>query len=255
MAIKTPRPELVSRPDIIRRFMQEVRITAQFDHPGVVPGYEVGEADGRPYLVMKLIRGRTLADILKERSAPADELPRFLQVFEHVCQTVAYAHSRGVIHRGLKPTDVMIGSFGEVQVIDWGLAKFVPPAPADPNDPDEPGAIVGTPAYMPPEQARGDTDRVDERSDVFGLGGILCEILTGHPPFTGRSIPRIVAQAAAGNLSGAFVRLDACGADRRLIALCKRCLAPDPANRFADGGAVAAAVTAYRTGTAEQTRR
>ncbi|HJZ60507.1 MAG TPA: serine/threonine-protein kinase, partial [Gemmataceae bacterium] len=247
MAIKTPRPELATRPDIVRRFMQEVQITAQLPHPGVVPVYEIGEADGQPYMVMELIQGRTLADILKGRPAPAGDLPRFLQLFERVCQAVGYAHSQGVIHRSLKPHDVMIDESGRVKVIDWGLAIGVTDLGVS-RDTDGPGPVLGSPSYMPPEQARGDTDLVNYWSDVFGLGGILCEILTGHPPFTGRSIPQIVAAAAAGDLSSACARLDACGADRRLIALCKRCLAPDPADRFADASAVAAAVAAYRAG-------
>src|SRR5204862_1202675 len=135
--------------------------------------------DGRPFLAMKLIKGRTLADDLAGRQSPADQLPRFLGIFEQICQTVAYAHSRGIIHRDLKPHNVMVGKFGEVQVMDWGLAKLVgqagPPAvvQADPAKPEtriEPGrtdnpesktragSVVGTIRYMPPEQARGEAE-------------------------------------------------------------------------------------------------
>src|SRR5262249_32681315 len=153
-------------------------------------------------------KGRTLAQLLKERGSP-DDLPRFLAIFEQVCQTVAYAHARGVIHRDLKPTNVMVGSFGEVQVMDWGLAKVLkeggladePPAPEEPApavsviqtvrsgseaDASQAGSALGTPAYMAPEQAGGDVERVDRRADVFGLGSILCEILTGQPAYIGR---------------------------------------------------------------------
>src|SRR5262249_2630896 len=151
-------------------------------HPGVVPVHELGEHEGRPYLAMKLVRGQTLARLLAARSSPAQDQARFLGVFEQVCQTVAYAHSQGVIHRDLKPANVMVGAFGEVQVMDWGLAKVLdtpePDAPARADDPllarrapeegTQAGAVVGTRAYMPPEQARGESDRLDRRGDVFG---------------------------------------------------------------------------------------
>src|ERR1700733_9229977 len=109
------------KPELLRRFVEEAQIGGQLQHPGLAPGYELGTfADSRPYFTMKLVKGRTLAQFLNERSGPADDLPRFPGIFEQVCQTVAYAHARGVIHRDLKPTNVMVGSFGEVQVMDWG---------------------------------------------------------------------------------------------------------------------------------------
>src|SRR5262249_34124465 len=145
-------------------------------------------ADGRPFFAMKLVKGRTLAELLEARRDPADDLPRFLDVFEQVCRTVAYAHSRGVIHRDLKPSNVMVGAFGEVQVMDWGLARALaegpaaePAAPAGgtvirtvpadtPRTPSQAGQVLGTPGYMAPEQARGEVELVDQRADVFGLG-------------------------------------------------------------------------------------
>ena len=114
-------------PDLVRRFVEEAQIGGQLQHPGIVPVYELGTfADRRPYFTMKLVKGRTLAELLDGRQDPADDRPRFLAIFEQVCQTVAYAHARGVIHRDLKPANVMVGSFGEVQVMDWGLAKVLP---------------------------------------------------------------------------------------------------------------------------------
>jgi serine/threonine-protein kinase len=207
LAVKVLREDYRGRPDLGRRFREEAQITGQLQHPGIPPVHEVGTlADGRPFFAMKLIKGRTLADLLSERSAPAADLPRFLGIFEQVCQAVAYAHSKGVIHRDLKPHNVMVGAFGEVQVMDWGLAKvlgdrgspntgkveevsaIVTDRAATPGWASQPGAQLGTPAYMAPEQARGEVDRLDERCDVFGLGAILCVLLIGQPPFRGGSL-------------------------------------------------------------------
>src|SRR5262249_25542552 len=124
------------RPELLQRFVEEAQIAGQLQHPGIVPVYELGQfPDRRPYFTMKLVKGRTLATLLAERGSPGADIPgspsegmRFLKVFEQVCQTVAYAHARGVIHRDLKPSNVMVGNFGEVQVMDWGLAKVLPPA-------------------------------------------------------------------------------------------------------------------------------
>src|SRR5262249_43078848 len=156
------------------------------------------------------------------------DLPVYLAIFGQLCQTVAYAHSRGVIHRDLKPGNVMVGAFGEVQVMDWGLAKilggeraaetatraeevstlFTVRTAANDSSTQE-GTVMGTPGYMAPEQARGEVESLDERADVFGLGAILCVILTGQPPYIG---PRtdLHRQAARGELTGAFTRLDGC---------------------------------------------
>src|SRR5262249_13339000 len=212
------------------------QIGGQLQHPGVVPIYDVGSfADRRPFFTMKLVKGQTLAALLQGRSDPADGLPRFLGVFETDCQTMAYAHSRGVIHRDLKPSNIMVGGFGEVQVMDWGLAKVLPrggvvdDAAAGKADGQESaiatirrgpggelsqaGSVLGTPAYMAPEQARGAIDRLDERADVFALGSILCEILTGKPAFTGGSAAELLRQAGRGDLGAALARLDARGVE------------------------------------------
>src|SRR5262249_53005416 len=155
------------------------------------------------YFTMKLIKGHTLTKLLEERCNPAADLPRFLTIFANVSQTLAYVHSQGVIHRDLKPGNIMVGAFGEVQVMDWGLAKHADatavteagPAPSPPQQTGNqagtepldlwtmPGQAVGTLAYMPPEQARGELERVGTWSDVFGLGAILCQILTGRQPY------------------------------------------------------------------------
>src|SRR5262249_37327112 len=202
-------------------------------------------ADRRPFFAMKLVKGHTLAQLLEARKDPADDRPRFLSIFEAVAQTVAYAHARGVIHRDLKPSNVMVGSFGEVQVMDWGLAKVLPrggaaddaqagkapqetviaTARSSPDAPglSHPGSAMGTPAYMAPEQARGETERIDERADVFALGSVLCEVLTGQPAFVGRSSGEILRQAALGDTADALARLGACGADAELVAIAVDC--------------------------------
>jgi serine/threonine protein kinase len=281
VAIKMLAPGARGAERAVYRFVEEARITARLQHPGIPPIYQVGAlADGRPYLSMKLIRGRTLGAILTAReqrpsSRSADELdltaldsPGLLQIFEQICQAVGYAHARGVVHRDLKPANVMVGSFGEVQVMDWGLAKARGPngavacaadgatATADATPPDAfsapnaeatlVGHAMGTPQYMPPEQACGAWERVDARADVFALGGILTAILTGLPPYTDPTREAVLRRAVACDLAGCIARLDECGADADLIDLAKWCLAPDPDDRPADGAEVARQVAAYR---------
>jgi serine/threonine-protein kinase len=263
LAIKVLLDRHRDRPDLERRFLAEARVGARLQHPGVVPVYELGRAgDHRPFFTMKLVQGQTLAALLATRPSPADDLARFLSVFEQVCQALAYAHSLGVLHRDLKPANVMVGAFGEVQVMDWGLAKVLPQeedgvvdSGRAPGGESQAGIVLGTPAYMAPEQARGEAARVDERADVFGLGAILCEILTGQPPHGGLSTSATFQMAARGDLSAARARLEGCGADRELVGLAVACLEPDPAGRPRDAGAVARAVTAYRAGVQERLRQ
>jgi tetratricopeptide (TPR) repeat protein len=262
-----------SSPRALDRFATEAKITANLAHPAIPPVHQLGTlADGSPFLAMKLIRGRTLADELAARPSPSTDLPRFVQVFEQVCQAVGFAHSRGVIHRDIKPLNVMVGQFGEVQVMDWGLArKDEPGARRQQPEEDRPrvdsffidhsatartaaGSVMGTPSYMPPEQARGDWDAVDCRADVFALGAVLCDILTGKPAYTGTTDRAVWLRACEAELSDAYSRLGACGADAELVALARHCLSPQPEDRPADGKAVADAVAAYRTGVEERLR-
>jgi serine/threonine-protein kinase len=284
LAVKILLEQHRENPDLIRRFIEEAQISGQLQHPGVVPVYELGTlADRRPYFAMKLVKGRTLTALLEERAGPADDQPRLLGIFEQVCLTMAYAHTRGVIHRDLKPSNIMVGSFGEVQVMDWGLAKVlaqggaVDDATAGRIDHEtviqtarsgagagagagadagasQAGSIMGTPAYMPPEQASGEVDRLDERADVFALGSILCEVLTGQPAFTGRTMGEIQRKAARGDLSDACGRLDACGADPDLVALARDCLACEREDRPRNAGAVTDRLTAYLSGVQERLR-
>jgi serine/threonine-protein kinase len=273
MAVKVLLDRHRDNAEMVRRFVEEAQIGGQLQHPGLVPIYELGTfADRRPFFSMKLVKGHTLAQLLEGCNDPAEDLPRFLSIFESVAQTVAYAHARGVIHRDLKPSNVMVGSFGEVQVMDWGLAKVLPRGGiADDAQAGKPahhetviatarsggdgdtglshaGSVMGTPAYMAPEQARGEVDRIDERADVFALGAILCEVLTDEPAFLGRTAGEIQRRAALGDLADAIGRLDACGADKDLIALAKDCLAREPEDRPRDARVVAGRVTTYLAG-------
>jgi serine/threonine protein kinase len=221
-----------------------------------------------------------------QRDSLEEELRRLTRIFEQVCQAVAYAHSQGVIHRDLKPANIMVAAFGETQVMDWGLAKRLrEPAtattgqgaaplglettPSDGGacgeaDLTRPGAVMGTFAYMSPEQARGETELVDARADVFALGAILCQILTGQPPYLGRTARELWEQAAAGELTATMARLNqhvklhVSSPDQleaRLASLAIRCLAPVPSERPAHAGEVAVAVTAALTRAAEAHRQ
>jgi serine/threonine-protein kinase len=211
---------------------------------------------------------------LAQRTDPSDDRPRFLKVVEQVSQAVAYAHSKGVIHRDLKPANVMVGAFGEVLGMDWGVAKVLGPAASQASLPSAPatgdvlprlpegaerqtqaGTTLGTPAYMAPEQARGEIDCLDERTDVFGLGAILCEVLTGQPPYTGSDSLSVLYQAAHGELAEAFAQLNRCGADPELIELARRCLAAARDERPRTAADVAQGLTSYLAGVEARLRR
>ncbi|MEY4567490.1 MAG: hypothetical protein RLY14_2460 [Planctomycetota bacterium] len=238
------------------RFVTESKITAKLPHPCIPPVYALGSfGNGTPYLAMKFIRGRTLAAELTERTDIEKNLAYFIHIFEQIAQAVGFAHSRGIIHRDLKPLNVMLGEFGEVQVMDWGLAKesgdvlhteLLQQTQNDSNDPalTLAGAIMGTPGYMAPEQARG--EMVDARADVFSLGAILISILTGRPAFAGSTLRESLIMAAKAKLDDAYVRLEECGLDSELVLLAKQCLSPNPEERPRDGQAVANEVAAYR---------
>jgi len=277
------------KPRIVQRFIEEAQIAGQLQHPGIAPVYELGQAtDKRPFFSMKLIKGKTLATLLSQRANVEEELGKFLGIFEHICQTLAYAHSRGVIHRDLKPANIMVGAFGEVQVMDWGLAKVLAPTdssgdqavarrPVDQSviatrrsgvDEDGEltavdsnldaqtlmGTVLGTPSYMPPEQALGENDNLSERSDVFGLGAILAEILTGDPPYVGTSGTEILRFAARGKVAPCFDRLDTSAADPEIIALAKSCLAPEIEDRPGDGVELAEQMSGYLESVQERLR-
>jgi serine/threonine protein kinase len=279
VAVKVLHDKYEPASEVALRFAIEARITAQLQHPSIPPVHDLGTLpDGRPFLAMKLIKGQTLSALLKARSDPSAEHGRFVAVFEQICQALAAAHSLDVIHRDLKPANVMVGAFGEVQVMDWGLAKVLGAEPTTATNPAEAanektrawpeigstpdtgsptmaGSLLGTPAFAPPEQVAGEIDKVDVRVDVFGLGAILAVILTGKPPYVGETFDAVRLMAVRGKLDDCFARLDASGAEPELAALCKRCLAFEPADRPANAGEVANAVAELRAAADERARR
>jgi PAS domain S-box-containing protein len=206
IALKELRPEKAGVDVLQTRFVREARITAQLEHPGIVPVYELGRRpdDQQPFYTMRFVKGRTLTEAAQDYhrrriagEADSLEFVSLMSAFVTVCNTVAYAHSRGIIHRDLKGQNVLLGDFGQVVVLDWGLAKLLDRSEddldsssivldreaAEGRDLTLQGQMIGTPAYMAPEQAAGDF--IDQRTDVYGLGAILYEIITGQPPFKG----------------------------------------------------------------------
>jgi tetratricopeptide (TPR) repeat protein len=278
LAIKVMKSRGSHIPNAIRRFLFEARITGQLAHPSIVPVYAKGKLpDGRLYYTMKLVEGETFADMLDNRPNPQSQQMGMLRVFAQVCQAVAHAHECGVIHRDLKPANIMVGAFGEVQVMDWGLAKELSEdgievdlldsqdrteessspmgTKCEPNQDTLPGVVIGTLPYMSPEQAQGEVAILDPRCDVFSLGAILCEILTGNPPYRADWHDELICQAANGELIDAFDRLDRCGADSELIQLAKSCLSSNRDDRLADAGMIASAMATYQIGVDERRRQ
>jgi serine/threonine-protein kinase len=273
VALKELRPDVVGNLDVSRRFLAEARITGRLEHPGIVPIYElVPEGQACSY-VMRFVRGRTLSEAIKayhgkKKEGPAVlERAALLQSFVAVCNTIAFAHARGVLHRDLKGQNILLGDFGEVIVLDWGLAKevgkkdepiapgaaqgdtgaphahgnterFPPEAAARSSSATVPGQVMGTPYYMSPEQAAGLTDRLDQRSDVYSLGAILYEILTGQPPFADHA--RRLADKSVQALLG-LMRTESPTRPRELApdvppaleAIALRALAKEPDGRYA----------------------
>ncbi len=248
----------------ISRFIEEAQIGGQLQHPGIVPVYELGLlGNDRPYFTMKLIQGRTLSALLSDRADLAEDRRRYLRIFEQVCQTMAYAHSRGVVHRDLKPANVMVGTFGEVQVIDWGCAKVllhggvadeqrarrendVLTVRSGPGGTETmAGSAIGTPAYMAPEQILGDTEAIDERTDVFCLGGILAEILTGQPTYVGDLSGGLAQAITRGDLGETWRRVEESSADDDLKEIAADCLRASRLERPRDAGEVAKRISTY----------
>ncbi|MCL4814198.1 MAG: serine/threonine protein kinase [Vicinamibacteraceae bacterium] len=214
------------------RIRQEAVVLARLEHPGIVPVHDVGIlADGRAFYVMKLVRGRSLSGVLAERP----RLDERLRIFERIVETVAFAHAHGVLHRDLKPDNVMVGPFGEVLVLDWGLSTALGAPEADDDDADEreaPRLVAGTPGFMAPEQRQGRP--VEARADVYALGALLFALLLDQTP------PDSSAEREAA--------LRAARVDRRLAAVCLKATAPSPEDRYGSAEALGDEVARFRAG-------
>lgn len=229
------------------RLRREARTIARLEHPGIVPVHDIGRLpDGRLFYVMKLVRGQTLS----AWAATEPGRPALLRFFTRICEAVAFAHAHGVIHRDLKPDNIMVGTFGEALVMDWGLAKALggprqqtdeglpSEAPVDdladtlaaPESTTRHGTVMGTPAFMPPEQARGDVDAVDERSDIYALGAILYTLLAGRPPYDGPNARAVVNQVLDDDPTS-LAEIDP-ALPRPLVSICARAMARTPADRY-----------------------
>lgn len=264
VAMKSIPPERM-RPDRLSRFVTEARITAQLEHPGIVPVHDLHVApNGDVFYTMKRVQGRTLREIIDdlrqgEESARDRYTPAALiGIFRSACQAVAYAHQRGIIHRDLKPENIMIGDFGEVLLLDWGVARALGDPPEElalgPSDSEvqlystADGAMVGSPAYMAPEALRGDLEAIDTRSDVFSLGVILYELLTLRRPFGAENLARLMYLVVRGD----FLPPAQTAPDREIPPeiedTCMKALAASPGDRFDTAGGVAERLTAWLEG-------
>lgn len=280
VALKEMNPEVAEFPRAWERFHREAEITGHLEHPNVVPMYQFGmdAATGTPFYAMRFVGKRTLVDAIEEyhdrKSSGEDvtmDLHRLLSAFIGVCQAIAYAHSRGVIHRDLKPENVALDNFGQVIVLDWGLAKIseeheldsVLSGPQVPSDSvfaqTLAGEVIGTPLYMAPEQAAGELDRVDERTDVYGLGAILFAMLTGSAPHQKLSVddddsavpmPELLQRVATRPSPTTRDYLDDVPAD--LDAICRRAMHPKAHSRFQSAAAVADAVQQWMAGRSQR---
>jgi serine/threonine-protein kinase len=226
-----------SQPFYRDAFIAEGQITGQLEHPNIVPVHEMAiDEHGVPYFTMKLVQGQDFFDWLRRHKlGDLDRIASGIEILLKVCDALAYAHDRGVVHRDLKPANIMVGAFGQVYLMDWGLAKLAKSQPASGD-----GALmnakgaVGTPDYMSPEQARGNPHEVDERSDIFGMGALLFEVLCGHGPYGLSTDPGnlLVKRAAAGQILSIDAECEKIGVPKRIRAIAERATQADPAQRY-----------------------
>lgn len=262
VALKEILPRHADDPTSRERFVLEAEITGGLEHPGIVPVYALGQApDGRPFYAMRFIKGDSLKTAIdayhhpdnpsrKDRGARELELRQLLGRFIDVCNAMEYAHSRGVLHRDLKPGNIMVGKYGETLVVDWGLAKAVgrqeivsdeasirPTSALSSSGQTQPGSALGTPAYMSPEQARGELDRLGPLSDVYSLGATLYHLLCGKPPFDKEQIRDVLSKVQ----QGAYARPRTVVRDVAppLEAICLKAMALNPSDRYPSARAVA----------------
>ena len=243
-AMKVLDPEAALDPQAARRFVLEARVTGQLEHPNIVPVYDLAtdEAGAPKHFTMKLVEGETLGQALarttvKERT-DADRW-ELLQAFLKICDAVGFAHSLGVVHCDLKPDNVMLGLYGQVYVMDWGIARLLPHSRVRAERPDEwegTGMAIGTAQYMAPEQAQGRVEDIDERTDVFALGGILYTMITGQPPHRGGSPSETLALAKAGKVRDPAEVAGDTPVSPSLCRIAMKALAADPVHRPQSAG-------------------
>jgi serine/threonine protein kinase len=222
-------------PALVRdSFEREAKLMARLDHPGIVGVYGLSgsELSARVF-TMKLVEGQTLAAIIDEDGPPRGRaLAVILRGILRMCETLSYAHDRGVIHRDLKPDNVMLGRYGECYTMDWGVAYERERVGGDAPQVDKPGDIVGTPAFMAPEQALGRTQDIDARTDVFGVGAILYYVLLGRPPYTGSSVSLVLSAACEGRVAAPELTSRGQGIPARLSDIVIKALQPEREDRF-----------------------
>lgn len=245
-------------PNHLWRFLVEARLTGSLDHPGIVPVHELGlDADGRPYFSMRLLDGQRLDQVI-ERARAEDgwSVAQVLEVLIKVCDTIAFAHARGVVHRDLKPANVMVGEFGEAYVLDWGLAWVTPregtssKAPLASSLETADGDVIGTPAYMPPEQAVGQHARLGPTADVYAVGAMLYELLSGRIPHADAGEILSGRETLAAVSAGPPPPLIEVAPETplELVAICEKAMARDPGERYPDGSDLAADLRAFVMG-------
>ncbi len=243
--------------DLAARLLREAHILARLEHPGIVPVHDAGTlSDGRVFYAMKFVEGQRL-DRLMEQPAP---LPDRLRIFQRICDAVAFAHARGILHRDLKPENIMVGPFGEVLVMDWGIAKILRHreestvgAGSEPGDAamatavkTAHGTVLGTPGYMAPEQARGEVETLDERADIYSLGAVLQFLLAG-PPLAAEESSAAQKIAHPGRIADASMH-ESSTVPRPLAAIARKAMAPEAGDRYASAAELGDDIAHYLDG-------
>jgi serine/threonine-protein kinase len=264
VALKTLKLGPDAQPSVAARFLSEARVTAQLEHPNVVPVYDLGTLpDGQPYYTMRVVKRQSLQDVMGNAELRKQwPLVRLVGAFVQVSRALAYAHRRGVLHRDIKPENILLGDFGEIYLADWGNAKTIgSDEVVDPIRPDDPrltentpqSGLSGTPGYMAPEQIRGDKGKIDHRADIFALGVVLYEMLTGEHPFDAPTVLTVIV--ATQSREPRPPRSIVPGCPLVLEDLCLAMLSKDPGKRPESADRVAAEVEAFLEGAKEKARR